>query len=70
MNRNIRPHGFDFTVADPEECRCQVCNRDGKNRSGMVFAGYVGLSTTTAYGYPCGNCFNGIKPEYAQELGV
>jgi hypothetical protein len=61
MNK-ARPEGFDYEKPDPVKDRCQYCNQDGVNRTGLQPIGWVRTSTTTAWAKRCeGGCNYGLK---------
>ena len=58
-----RPKGFDYTIPDPIKKRCEVCNSDGMNRTGLKPIGFLGTHTTSLYSVECpGECVSGLKP--------
>lgn len=62
-----RPKGFDYSAPDPVENRCQKCNPDGTNRTGLMVIGLINASTIAAAGIRCpGGCDNGLIIEENQ----
>jgi len=57
-----RSEGFDYSKPDEESLRCQRCNPDGMNRTGLVPIRYIGTSTTFVAVVSCTNrlCKNGL----------
>lgn len=56
-----RPNGFDFSQPDCLEDRCQVCNPDGMNRTGMLPVEPVGASVSSWYAIMCpARCRKGL----------
>jgi len=66
----IRPDSIILSLADPESCRCLMCNRTGLNRTGIHPLGYTGSSTTSMWGVKCSNpdCIDGWIDDGSKEV--
>ena len=61
---NPRPEGYNYKKPDLETLRCQGCNADGMNRTGLIPIRYIGATTTGMWAVKCPQaCQDGLVEE-------